>query len=501
MKQNQPNQLTELKWGSILSVAALWLVVVLLAMSGWLREEGAWILLLLAVAAVVLTVCAWMLDRKLFKPMDELTDVVKNWSSTEPDELSKQIQMIPGPMGELEEVFCSQMCQVEHRMAGIEEKTREETAQTVRSEVASQIGQMILPLELKDYPSRQFFEVAGLVRPGKQERRVFYDFFFIDPALICVTAGEVPDHGVSATFFMAIVQFMIRNRLRMGRSLSETASDLNTQIFDYGARDEVRVFIGTLDVGMGVFSYVNAGLSTPMIMRDGERYERLETASLTPLGRTQDVTYRAENIRLRQGDRLFLYTEGLDQAKDPKGTGFGEQALRDALNRGRSKKEPEDSLRSLADEAAAFCASDDDHPGYAALMLEYRKGEKEETCCRVPGTPDHTDEVMAYLKSRLEENGIRRRHYARIAVLTDELFVLCCRSLEQDDEITAEFDVSPDAQSVTIRLGGPFRGQNPLEKDGSGPSGQAADFIQKHGDYVQFKPGEEFDTISVVCFI
>ncbi len=134
-------------------------------------------------------------------------------------------------------------------------------------------------------------------------------------------------------------------------------------------------------------------------------------------------------------------------------------------------------------------------------MLEYRKGEKELSYCRVPGTPDYAGDVLTFIKNQFDENRIQRKHYARIAVMVDELFALCCRCLEKDEELTVECGVSPDAESVTIRITGPVRGKNPLAEAQTGPSGQAVEFIQNQGDYVRFKAGEEYDAISVVCFI
>ena len=176
------------------------------------------------------------------------------------------------------------------------------------------------------------------------------------------------------------------------------------------------------------------------------------------------------------------------------------QALRETLNRTRAQKEPSDSLRYVMSEVAAFCPWDDSHDGYSALLLDYRKPEKELAHRRVPGTSAYAGEILDFLKTRLDENGISRRHYARIAVLLDELFSLCCRKQEGSGELVVECGVAPDAQSVTLRISGQFHGENPLTED-EGAVYHGADYIQNHGDFISFKPGEEQDAISVVCFL
>lgn len=484
-----------------ISAVGAWVAFALLFLSAW-GNRNLLLIPLMALTAVMLTVSAFVLERRLYRPLNTLTDVVSNWDNAEPDEQFQQLGEIPGPIGELGKRLHGQMVELEEHLADLEEKTREETTRDVRAKIAERISKSILPMELKDYPSRQYFSVAGQIHPGKQEYGLFYDYFFVDPGLVCVAVGQVPYSGVDSAVFVSVIEFTIRARLRMGRSLAETLSDVNTQIFDYGARSDACALVGTLDTGMGYFSYVNAGLCAPMLMRNGERFEKVDFPALTPLGKDRNVTYRADKLRLRQGDRLFLFTDGLDQAKNQDGDAFGEQKLRETLNLSRSRKQAEDSLTYLADEAAAFCTSDDEHSGYAALMLEYLKGEKELAHCRVPGAPGYEEEMLTFLKSQFDENGIHRKSYARIAVLAEELFSLCCRTLEKEgDDLTVECGVSPDAESVTIRISGQFGGKNPIQEAQASDSNPAAEFIQNHGDYVRFKSGEEYDSVSVVCFI
>lgn len=501
MKRKEFNLRTALKSGIIVSMAAAWLAVIVLSVTGSWSSRSAGVVFLILLAAVALTSCVWMIWKLFFLPMDALSDAVSGWDGAELEELERRLSSIPGPLGELGGAFRGRMTEAEHKMVDLEESIREETTEKVQADIADRICESVLPQKLQEYPSRQYFEVAGQVRPGRREHSVFYDFFYIDPGLVCVSVGCVPEQGVYSSIFMANAQSTIRTRLRLGRSLAETMADVNTQLYDYGTKGEMRALVGTLDTSMGFFSYVNAGVCAPMIMRNGERFEDVESAVFTPLGKNQNVSYRAENLRLRQGDRLFLHTEGLETAVNQSGKTFGETELNSALNRSRVKKEPEESLQYLVNEVAAFCPADDAHAGYATLLLEYRKGEKELAHCRVPAAPEYAAEVMDFLKQRFEDNAIQPRHYARVAVLVDELFALCCRSLEDDGELTVECGVAPDAQSVTIRITGSFQGKSPLAEEQTGPSGEAVDFIQNHGDYIRFQPGEEQDAISVVCFL
>ena len=67
-------------------------------------------------------------------------------------------------------------------------------------------------------------------------------------------------------------------------------------------------------------------------MRNEERYEWMEAPVYAALGLNQNVSYRTMELRLKQGDRLFLYTSGLGDLTDREGVPFRDQAFRAALN-------------------------------------------------------------------------------------------------------------------------------------------------------------------------
>ena len=130
---------------------------------------------------------------------------------------------------------------------------------------------------------------------------------------------------------------------------------------------------------------------------------------------------------------MFLQTAGLGQTPGENGVPFQKQELRAVLNRSRSNSP--DAGGDPAVHRRRGCgllpAGREDRVGYAALMLEYRKGDKELAHCQVPAVPASAGEVTAFLKKRFEDNSIQRRAYARVAVMVDELFALCCRKCKE----------------------------------------------------------------------
>ena len=458
----------------------------------------------LLAAAFVLAVCFAVLRENIFRQLADLEDTIRRWDDLQPKEREGVFASLSGPVGQVGRAYFQQRNRLEDDLNGIREKTQTDTERMVKLQIARDICRSARPGRLPDYPSRENFAVAGLVMDGWRNACVFYDFFFVDPGLLCVAVGQVPDGEVSEALYMTVAQTTIRSRLRMGRSLAETLADVNTQLYDLGSDRSAAVLVGTLDTSRGKLSYVNAGGCSPLLMRNNADYEWLDTPRFAALGQSQNVTYRTQELRLRQGDRLFLHTAGLGTETNADGIAFQTQELRSALIRTQGPgTTPETGLRKVADRAAQY-ASPENRLGYAALLLEFRKGNRELSHCRVPASPDNASEVLEFLKTRFEENGIQRRHYARVVVLAEELFALCCRSASPGAALTVECGVAPDGESVNLRVTGPFQGKNPLRaEDESTPSGQSAEFIEEHAEYTRFKAGdtEDRDVVTVVCFL
>lgn len=457
----------------------------------------------LCMAAVNVSALLWYLHRitvTLDRPLTQLyqslghcldgqTHVI-DWDHTQ-----------QGPVSEVAERMQTLVNQIRaHEQMACSDAARQANTQARRS-MAHEICRTALPQVLPDLPSRSYFAVDGLVEDGAGTTRQFYDYFFIDPGLLCVVIGHTPGEGVAESVYLVTAQTMIRSRLRLGRSLEQTMSDVNAQLYDLGSSFGLYALVGTLSTVDGRFTYVNAGQQPFMRMRNADRYERVQSPAYAPLGLQEHVSYRAMEFRLRQGDRLFFYTQGLTALLGPDGTEYGTQQLRADLNTSRSKNlDDRQLLRFMRERAAQYCG-ELENSAFAMLTLLYCKGDKELAHCDVPAKAEYAQEVLEFLKKQFAENGIQKRHYARQAVIMDEVFALCCRKATPDSRIMVECGIAPDAQMVNIRVTAVLGGVDPMQNAQMEVERNAVQFIQEHADYVTFKPGTEWDTLTVVCFL
>jgi len=144
------------------------------------------------------------------------------------------------------------------------------------------------------------------------------------------------------------------------------------------ANQFVAVFYGILDPATGTLVYCNAGHCPPYLIRvqNGEEVQTLVRTGV-PLGIFEDETWKQGVVQLAPGDVLVLYTDGITDAEDGKGTFFGQERLLGSVqaNLGRSAQEMQDALMAEVHEFVGDAPQFDD----IALMVVVRGSTEEQT--------------------------------------------------------------------------------------------------------------------------
>ncbi len=451
------------------------------------------------VAAAILEALWWSghVNNYLSEPLKKLRAMCESEGGLPGSEFSDRNDEI----GFLADELSRMMSRFDGRVKAACDEAASHADSKARRSMTDEICRSALPQVLPDYPSRAYFDINGMLERGEGRNCEFYDYFYIDPGLLCVVLGETSGSGVAEALYMVVAQTTIRSRLRQGRSLEETMADVNAQMYDLGSKFCLNALVATLGTADGRFTYVNAGQQRPLLMRNEDRYEWLDAPVYAPLGMNENVSYRAMELRLKQGDRLFLHTEGLGKLCGSEGIPYSQQ-LRADLNLSRSRNmENGELLEFMAECASAYCEKTEENDGFAVLALKFCKGAKDLAHCDVSASPESAFEVTSFIKKQFEDNGIDKRHYALQAVVVDEMFALCCRKAEPDSHIMVECGVAPDAQMVNIRITAMLGGADPMEQEEDVTLKNSVGFIRDHADYVTFKHEEEHDTITIVSFL
>ena len=193
-----------------------------------------------------------------------------------------------------------------------------------------QAALLALPNEIEGVEfSHAYHAAAEAARVGGD----FYDIFEVGPGCVGVTVGDVAGKGIDAAVLTSLAKNTIRaHAAERGKTPGRVLTLANDVVFRATPPESfVTLFFGILDCRDGQLTYANGGHTSAAIVRaDGELARLPVTGPL--LGAFGGVSYRDSETRLEPHDVLFLYTDGLTEARSD-GDLYGEDRLCDLLAR------------------------------------------------------------------------------------------------------------------------------------------------------------------------
>lgn len=196
--------------------------------------------------------------------------------------------------------------------------------------VAAQIQFNMLPQDHAEYDG---ISISSDMVPAKNVGGDFYDFFFIDRTHLGLIIADVSGNGVPASLFMTIAKIVIHDRALTGGTPAEILYDANKRIDENNKMGLfVTVWFGILDTETGIITYTNAGHEYPLLRCKDGLFNTVETENCPPVATMSDTEYVDHTIDMISGGTLFLYTDGVPEAKNADGGRFGMDALLQLLN-------------------------------------------------------------------------------------------------------------------------------------------------------------------------
>ena len=198
---------------------------------------------------------------------------------------------------------------------------------------AKQIQYSSLPTKFPAFPDRTEFDVYAYMKPAKEVGGDFYNFVLVDDDHLALWIGDVSDKGVPAALFMMAINIMINIRTSMGGTPAEIMAFVNDNICAHNAENMfVTIWLGILEISTGRLTFVNAGHEDMAVCRKGGQFELYKTKHNIAVGIQAGMVYKNFEIRLGEGDKIFIYTDGVPEATDPYDTLFSTRRMTDALN-------------------------------------------------------------------------------------------------------------------------------------------------------------------------
>jgi sigma-B regulation protein RsbU (phosphoserine phosphatase) len=220
--------------------------------------------------------------------------------------------------------------------------------------VANEIQQTILPKKFPPYPHLQSFDVYASMRAAAYIGGDFYDFFLIDNDRLGFVIADVSGKGIPAAIFMAISRTVIRAIALTENSASACMKRSNQILCQESVNDMfVTAFYGILHIHSGAVTYCNAGHNPPIVVKNNAETSFVPLTNDCILGALPEVAYHEKELKLKPGDALFLYTDGITEAMNGAKELFGNNRLMESC-RSIAGCRPDEMVRAISDSVDGF---------------------------------------------------------------------------------------------------------------------------------------------------
>ena len=327
-------------------------------------------------------------------------------------------------------------------------------------EVARSIQASVLP---STFPNNDKERVYGMMDPAKEVGGDFYDYFYIDDTHIAFVIGDVSGKGVPAALFMMKTETLVKSLATSLRA--DTATILERCNTALCTNNEASMFVtcwlGILDTVTGELRYANAGHNDPLLYSGGKTYY-LKGFHGMVLGGFRTVKYREESVRLQQGDKFILYTDGVTEAHNAQNELFGERRLLEFASN-HIQDGADQFVPHLREELTQFSEGIEQFDDITMLMVEFHKGANIASSRIFKADTSELNNLFNYSSSLLEILNFSKRDITMINTALEEVFVNVAKYAYQG-EGAVEVSLSNDQDSIRFVFkdeGTPF---NPLEK-------------------------------------
>ena len=207
---------------------------------------------------------------------------------------------------------------------------------------ARTIQRRLLPNEI---PQIAGCRISGAWRPARTVSGDYFDVLKFNDSNAALCIADVSGKGMPAALLMSNVQAAVHAFASESLSPSELCAKVNRVVSSSTGEDKfITFFYGLVDAEQKKFVYTNAGHNAGILLRRDGSLIRLEPGGAV-LGPFPNWNYKHEEIELKDGDRLLLFTDGVTELRSLTGDEFGEERLIDLLTENRELDA--DELRDL----------------------------------------------------------------------------------------------------------------------------------------------------------
>ncbi|MCM1162278.1 MAG: SpoIIE family protein phosphatase [Roseburia sp.] len=414
-------------------------------------------LAMLAAVVALIGIISTLFTRKITEPIRRLT---KEVAKIDGGNLDYRIHIETGDeIEDLGNAFNHMTDQIHQYIQSLNLVMSEKERIRTEIQVASRLQADMLPTAKNAYEDRDEFSLYAIMTPAKGVGGDFYDFFLLDDDHLALIMADVSGKGVPAALFMVVSRTLLRSHIVKDVPLNEAVEKVNDNLCKNNKNGMfVTAWIGVLTISTGKLIFVNAGHCRPLI-RQADGACTYETAiSGFVLAGMEETKYRQSEIRLRKGDTLLLYTDGVTEATNSQNNLYGEKRL-EQLMTAMEQQEPKDVLLEVWRDVNHFQGEAEQSDDITMLALRYNGNGY--AVMTDTAKIDNIQKFNSFIDDILAKARFSQKTSTKILIAMDEIFSNICY-YSGANEITVGCKIKNREASIYFEDDGiPY---NPLEK-------------------------------------
>ena len=402
----------------------------------------------------------------------------------------------------------------------------EDAARAKDMEIAKTIQTSALPVPFGANP---YFSLVASMTPARDVGGDFYDSFMLDATHLAFMVADVSGKGVTAALYMMTAKTLLKDAILSRRDPAAAFTRVNAELCRSNTANMfLTAWCGVLDLATGQVTFANAGHNPPMKVEargtEGSKSKYITEKSGPVLAFLDGVEYIPFTFSLSPGDLLFLYTDGVTEALDSKGSLFGEERLENAVNV-VAKPNPKSVCNVVRMAVAAFAEGVPQADDLTVLAVEY-VSRPQRLVGTFPATQDGIAAASAFLDDCVEKISEGRHEpppdagrevssdlVARLSSLAPALHVIldemCSNIVKHSGASGFEVDVEMLAEPCGIKLtfvddGSPYDPLSHEDPDTALPAekrpigGLGIMMVKKMADSIKYERKHDRNFLTVV---
>ena len=336
-------------------------------------------------------------------------------------------------------------------------------------DIASGIQQAMLPKTFPPYPTRNDIDIYGSLVPAKAVGGDLFDFFLRDEKLFfCI--GDVSGKGVPSALVMAVMLKLIRVSSAHDTDPSNIVTALNEELCRNNDTNMfMTFFIGVLDLPTGRLRYCNAGHDAPILIKGvqgvkgvlsplryvieptGRFRNEMEKESVAsrraqgvkgvqgvqpipvkanlPIGVFSDFAYELQELQLEAQSTLFLFTDGLTEARNSQREQFRMKRIMDTLTKETSQAgslNAQQLVTLMTDTVNGFAGDAEQSDDLTMLAIRYTLEKEHDTFTEkivLQNDVHQVQQLNAFVKDIAARNGLEKSAARRLQLAIEEVVV------------------------------------------------------------------------------